>query len=344
MGSTFKILKISKIINYDYLLLVFKLNRDLYRNSKIGAAIPHLNKQLFKGTLIALPPLDEQKRIVDRILLIDPNIDTYSTYENKLMKLDSSFKERFKKSILEYAIQGKLVKQDPNDEPASVLLDKIKQEKENLIKQGIIKRDKASNAIKTSNDKNYYEKYINIPFNMNNGFWLKLNDIAFVTKLAGFEYTQYISKNLVTDGVPLFKGKNIKDSKIIYDFENYIQLDLSNKLKRSQVNKKCLLTPYVGTIGNVAIHNKPGIYHLGSNVAKIELFNGRNKNILEEFILYYLKSIYGYNELTKHKKATAQESISIEAIKDVFIPVYSINYQEKIVQKLDLVINKINIL
>ncbi len=67
MGSTFKIFSATNMISYDYLLQIFKLNRELYRNSKKGAAIPHLNKELFKNFLIPLPPLNEQQRIVDKI-------------------------------------------------------------------------------------------------------------------------------------------------------------------------------------------------------------------------------------------------------------------------------------
>ena len=103
--------------------------------------------------------------------------------------------------------------------------------------------------------------------------WTKINNIAFVTKLAGFEYTKNISPNLCESGIPLFKGKNIQNSKVIYEFESYIPETVSDELARSQIYKKCILTPYVGTIGNIGIHDLPGKFHLGSNVGKIELYN-----------------------------------------------------------------------
>lgn len=184
-------------------------------------------------------------------------------------------------------------------------------------------------------------KKIDVPFQSNYIVWTKLKNIASITKLAGFEYTKYISPNLSKNGVPLFKGKNVQNSKIIYKFENYIPLSISNLLLRSQVNKKCLLTPYVGTIGNIGIHDKDGIYHLGSNVGKIELINSNGTNVLEEYIFYYLKSSYGYKELSKLKKATAQESISIDAIRETFVPIYSLNYQLKLVDKIIFIFNRI---
>ena len=181
-----------------------------------------------------------------------------------------------------------------------------------------------------------------IPFELPQGWeWTKVNTIAFVTKLAGFEYTKNIAPNLCEKGIPLFKGKNIKDSKIIYEFESYIPEQISDGLSRSQITGKCILTPYVGTIGNIGIHNKLGKYHLGSNVGKIELYNDNNI-LLEEYVVAYLKSSYGYLELTKHMKATAQASISIDAIRDVYIPIPPANEQKCIITRIDELVSYIN--
>ena len=191
----------------------------------------------------------------------------------------------------------------------------------------------------------YYEKMLatgevkcideEVPFEIPQGWeWCKINNIAFVTKLAGFEYTKYIAGNLKTNGIPIFKGKNVQGGKIIYEFEAYIPESLSDELERSQISKKCLLTPYVGTIGNIGLHNKSGKFHLGSNVGKIEILNPASQVcILEEFVHIYLLSQYGFAELTKYKKATAQESISIEAIRDVLLPIPPTQEQQKIVDK-----------
>ena len=182
--------------------------------------------------------------------------------------------------------------------------------------------------------KSHYE---NVPFEIpGNWCWCTINDIAFVTKLAGFEYTKYIADNISKiNDVPLFKGKNVLNGEVVYEFESYIPQHISDELFRSQISKKCLLTPYVGTIGNIGIHNKEGIYHLGSNVGKIELFNGLCVNVYEEYVKFYLLSSYGYKELTKQKKATAQESISIEAIREVLIPLPPVAEQLRIVNEID---------
>ena len=180
-----------------------------------------------------------------------------------------------------------------------------------------------------------------IPFDVPNGWaWTSINNIAFVTKLAGFEYTKNIAPNLCETGIPLFKGKNVQDSKIIYEFESYIPECVSDELLRSQINRKCILTPYVGTIGNIGIHNKSGKFHLGSNVGKIELFN-TSAGLMEEYVVTYLKSNFGFKQLTKHMKATAQASISIEAIRDVYIPIPPEKEQQRLWLSLSEVLKQI---
>ena len=134
----------------------------------------------------------------------------------------------------------------------------------------------------------------------------------------------------------MFKGKNVQNGKLVLSFESYIPESVSDELPRSQITKKCLLTPYVGTIGNIAVFDGSFKAHLGSNVGKIELLNSDTQTfILEEYVLWYLKSTYGYAELTKYKKATAQESISIDAIRNVVIAIPPLEEQRRIVAKLE---------
>lgn len=162
-----------------------------------------------------------------------------------------------------------------------------------------------------------------------------MGNIAFVTKLAGFEYTKYIAPNLTDSGIPLFKGKNVQNGNLVLNFEGYIPEWLSDELSRSQIIKKCLLTPYVGTIGNIAIFDGSFKAHLGSNVGKIELINPiENTCVSEEYVLHYLRSPAGHQQLTKHKKATAQESISIDAIRNVLIPIPPLKEQKRIILKI----------
>jgi len=330
------------IINKKYIVLwmeSFLFQQQVNKNVK-GAAQKNLNTGWLKDFLIPIPPLNEQERIVERFALYEPYFEKYNNTYNKLEELNSNYKEELKKSILQYAIQGKLVKQNPNDESAEILINKILDEKRELIKTKQIKKEDLSVIYKDPSDNQFYEKFddgkiVNIteeiPFEIPDSWrWIKLKTIAFVTKLAGFEYTKNIFPNLTKSGIPLFKGKNVQNGKLVLDFESYIPEQVSTDLPRSQLTKKCLLTPYVGTIGNIAIFDGSFKAHLGSNVGKIELYG----NILEEYILYYLRSYTGNCELKKFKKATAQESISIDALRECYIALPPLNEQNRIVEKI----------
>lgn len=296
------------------------------RNLATGDIIIHISNDKLATILMPVPPLEEQHRIVAKIEEILPYIDQYDKAYTKLETFNKKFPEDMKKSILQMAMQGKLVEQRPEEGTADELYEQIVAEKAQLIKDGKIKKSKSLPEITEGE----------IPFEIPSSWkFCYIDDIAFVTKLAGFEYTKYIANNLSDNGIPLFKGKNVQNGKLIMEFESFIPEQVSDELPRSQINKKCLLTPYVGTIGNIAVFEGDFKAHLGSNVGKIELFNNNKLHILDEYVLYYLKSKYGYLELTKYKKATAQESISIEAIRNVIIPIPPLEEQKRIVAKIE---------
>ena len=327
----------------EYYYYIFFLYKHAGWIGGKGIGIQGLSSNALHALLFPLPPLSEQYRIITKIKEIEPFLDKYAQAEKRLNNLNTQFPDLLKKSILQEAVQGKLVPQDPADEPASILLERIRAEKEQMIKAGKIKRDKHESVI-FRRDNSHYEKRGSeevcideeLPFEIpRNWEWCYLGDVAFVTKLAGFEYTKYIAPNLTDTGIPLFKGKNVQNGKLVFNFEGYIPEYLSDELSRSQISKKCLLTPYVGTIGNIAIFDGRFKAHLGSNVGKIELINPVNRTYLsEEYVLNYLRSPAGYQQLTKHKKATAQESISIDAIRNVIMPIPPTNEQNRIINML----------
>ena len=321
--ATIKILvSIEEYINF---VILSPIVQKIIRASK-NSTNDNISMETINSFPVPLPPLAEQKRIVAKIEELLPYIDRYEESWLKLEALNSRFPSDMKKSLLQYAIQGKLVEQRPEEGTAEELFERIQKEKQRLIADGKIKKTKSLPII-TSED---------IPVIFPNSWKVcYIDDIAFVTKLAGFEYTEYIAPNLTTTGIPLFKGKNVQNGRLVFDFDSYIPEHVSNNLQRSQILKKCLLTPYVGTIGNIAIFDGSFKAHLGSNVGKIELLNGDNEYVIEEYVLYYLRSGIGFQQLTKYKKATAQESISIDAIRNVIIAIPPLAEQKRIVAKLE---------
>ena len=159
MGSTFKKLWVNPVMNLQYVLYFIQFYKDLLRNSKKGVAIPHLNKELFYSLFIGLPPLKEQQRIVEKIEELIPHIEHYSKAQAELDLLNRNIKEQLKKSVLQYAIEGKLVPQDETEGTAEELLLQIQAEKQKLYEENKLKKkDLEHSTIFKGEDNKYYEK------------------------------------------------------------------------------------------------------------------------------------------------------------------------------------------
>ena len=270
--------KVEKLYVNDYIDKMFlytfyksSLYQSLVLNNSRSAQAG-FNKEDLNSLLIPLPPLEEQIRIVEKINSFEPLIAQYSIAEERMSILEEEFPEKLKKSILQYAIEGKLVKQDPNDEPASVLLERIKAEKERLIKEGKIKRDKNESYIYQGDDKNYYE---NLPSG-----WAKTVVRNIISLTSGTDLTpdEYSSDNI---GVPYLTGaSNIsEDDSIIIN--RYTNARYVNSYKDE------ILLTCKGTIGKIAI-NDIGDIHVARQFMSIRSF------ILNDYMVIYLKTIVAY--------------------------------------------------
>ncbi|VKX80169.1 type I restriction-modification system S protein [Streptococcus pneumoniae] len=158
-----------------YLLSDNFINR--VNNKSTGTSYPAINDYNFNLLLIALPPLSEQQRIVEAIESALEKVDEYAESYNRLEQLDKEFPDKLKKSILQYAMQGKLVEQDPNDESVEVLLEKIRAEKQKLFEEGKIKKkDLDISIVSQGDDNSYYEE---VPCEIPESWeWVRLNDIT----------------------------------------------------------------------------------------------------------------------------------------------------------------------
>lgn len=173
MGSTFKVLYIPEAVYIPYVLYFLLLKKQLFRNRKTGAAIPHLNKELFFNLLFPVPPLAEQERIVAKIEELLPLVSEYDEVENRISALNAEFPDKLRKSILQQAVQGKLTERDPSDEPASELLKRIQMEKAKLIAEGKIKKEKQLPPIVEDD----------CPFEIPNEWeWVRLTDVGEVSR------------------------------------------------------------------------------------------------------------------------------------------------------------------
>lgn len=195
---------------YYYIMYLYKANGRINGN---GIGLQGLSSNALHNIIVPVPPVEEQKRIVDSIDSVLSLIEQIESHKQNL----SSQIDNIKSKILDLAIRGKLVPQDMNDEPASILLERIRAEKEELIKQGKIKRDKKESVIFKGDDNSYYRltadnksNIIDIPFNIpDNWEWCNLSMIGSTN--IGLTYKPV---DIVADGTMVLRSSNIINGKI----------------------------------------------------------------------------------------------------------------------------------
>ena len=252
--------------------------------------------------------------------------------------------KQLKNSILQWAIQGKLVPQDPNDEPASVLLDKIRQEKERLIKEKKIKRDKNASIIYRGEDNSYYEKILatgevkcideEIPFEIPKGWeWCRLRDVIYPPKYGTS------SKSLSNGDVPVLRMGNIQDGEVVYD-----KLVFSNNVED---NRKYLLQD-----GDL-LFNRTNSAEL---VGKTAIFKG-NRHVIyagylillrpiktnSEYLNYIFSSPYVRSYCKEVKTIGVQQcNINAEKVSQLLVPIAPFEEQMRIVDKIKEVLPSVD--
>ncbi len=227
--------------------------------------------------------------------------------------------KKLRQQILQDAISGKLTakwREENHDiEPASKLLVRIKAEKERLVKEKMIRK-----AQKIKNQKSLPDDF-EIPPSWQK---VKIDDVLFVTKLAGFEYTKYFNLSETGD-IPVIRAQNVRPIDIDKTNLLYIDSETSYQLERCALTKEALLVTFIGAgIGDVAFFNENERWHLAPNVAKIECHPFAFDYINLLYLNYFLLSPRGQKELFKHIKATAQPSLSMGTIRDIefYLPPY----------------------
>ena len=344
LGSTFKILKIVQNINLNYILKFIENNKDFLKNSKKGAAIPHLNKDLFFNLFLGLPPLQEQQRIVDKLKELEPYINDYDKAYEKIEKLNTDFPDLLKKSILQEAVQGKLVPQDPDDEPASVLIEQIRKEKEQLIKDKKIKKDKNESYI-FRRDNSHYEKIgteercidDEIPFDIPDSWeWTRLKSICIVNprNLAEDDLNAgFVPMTLIKDGYTGgHKYETKKWKQIKSGFTHFATGDL--------VLAK--ITPCFQNRKSTIISELPN--GIGAGTTELHVIrNYPNSKLNLKYLLLLVKTTDFVSAGVKAFTGTAgQQRVGKTFVEDYLVPLPPINEQQKIVDKVNQLLPQIS--
>ena len=304
-------------INIEYLRIVFQA---LIETGE-GSSIPQLTVPGIKPKLIPIPPYSEQTRISNKLIEIEKIVSAVELNQESVV----NYIKLAKSKILDLAIRGQLVPQDPNDEPASVLLERIRAEKEKLIKAGKIKRDKKESVIFKGEDNSYYEKIGNevhcidedIPFEIpENWRFIRLKELWELISGRDLSPSEY---NDNQDGIPYITGaSNFRNGKI-----ELVRWTPSPQVITKQGD---LLLTCKGTVGEMAF-NDFGNAHIARQIMAIRNTYGLNVEYLSFCISFYIEEI----------KAVAKgiiPGISREDILNLILPIPPENYQRLVISQI----------
>ncbi|MBP5591341.1 restriction endonuclease subunit S [bacterium] len=294
---------------YFFLLIDF---RQCYK----GTALPTIDMDRLKRKWIPLPPLAEQKRIVAKIEELLPLIDRYEQAWSRLEEFNKRFPEDMKKSILQYAIQGKLVEQRPEEGTGEELYQQIQAEKQKLIKEGKIKKEKPLPEITEE------EKPFEIPESWK---WVRFSAVIDVRD------GTHDTPKYVLDGIPLVTSKNLVDGRIDFETAKNISVEDATVINiRSRVDDGDILFAMIGTIGNPVIVKKDREF----SIKNMALFKQIDDSLLDmRYVLFFLQR--AQTDMRAIANASVQSFVSLTVLRNYLFPLPPLAEQKRIVAKLE---------
>ena len=326
------------ISDYIYYALTY-YQPYLEKNCSGSTNQTELKPAVIANLFIPVPPYAEQSRIVKKLSEVLPLVMVYNDKETALETYNNDFPSQLKKSILQYAVQGKLVPQDPTDESASALLERIRAEKEQLIKSGKIKRDKHESVI-FRRDNSYYERVDGIerciddeiPFEIPDSWeWVRLGNIG----EWGSGATPSRTKSEYYNGtIPWLKTGDLNDGYITYIPETITNLALTETSVKLNPVGSVLIAMYGATIGKLGILQLPATTNQAC--CACVPFTG----VYNKFLFYFLMSQKA--AFIKRGEGGAQPNISKEKIVATLMPLPPKSEQYRIVEKVNDILSKIH--
>ena len=298
-----------------------------------------LNSDSLDALLIPLPPIMEQKRIIDKLHELTTPLLDYGVAEQKVTDLNANFPEALKKSILQEAVQGKLVPQDPSDEPAEALLERIRAEKQRLIKEGKIKKDKHESVI-FRRDNSHYEKHGSeevciddeIPFEIpENWAWARLSSFGVFSsgKTPSMSNPQFWNGN-----IPWVTSKDMKRP-VITDSEMHIS-ELAASSMQLYPAGTLLLVARSGILKRLLPLCKLGIDStINQDIKAFSLYDIE----LSEWLFYGIKAFEPYILKELVKSVTTVESLKFDEFSAMLIPVPPLSEQRRIIAAIKTAMN-----
>lgn len=302
-------------------------------DKKAKSIIPGISREDILTAYFPLPPLAEQKRIVAKIEELLPKVEEYGKAQEALDKLNEELPERLKKSILQEAIEGRLVLQDPNDEPASVLLDKIRKEKAKLVKEGKLKK-KDLEETPISEDE--------IPFKIPESWeWCRLEDISiYISRGKSPIYSEVRKYPIVAQKCNQWSGFSLERAK----FADPKTVDKYAEERLLKDGDLLWNSTGLGTLGRMAIYDST-VNQYGWAVADshVTVIRTLPSFCYYKYLFYYFSSAQVQNVIEdKSDGSTKQKELYQETVKKYEVPLPPLAEQKRIVAKIEQLMNEID--
>ena len=314
-----------------YLLYYLMASKKTFIEMGAGGAQPNISREKIVDFPFPLPPLAEQHRIVAKIEELLPKVEEYGKAQETLDKLNAELPERLKKSILQEAISGRLVPQDPNDEPASVLLDKIRKEKTQLVKAGKLKK------------KDLIETPINedeIPFEIPDSWeWVRLGDISLDSADGPFGSNLKKDHYTTSKEVRIIQLSNIgelgwKDANTKYTTYKHLET-----IQRSEAFAGDIIIAKMMPAGRAIIcPSDDNKYVLSSDAVRFDFSN----YLFKKYLYYSINSSIFKSQVYGNVQGITRVRTSLTKLRNYLIPLPPLAEQHRIVAKLEQLLGEID--
>ena len=307
-------------MNERFTLYLLRCFKDIFIKKATGTTFVAITGETVKNQVVPLPPLAEQNRIVAKIEELLPYVDRYATAYEKLEQFNAKFPEDMKKSILQYAIQGKLVEQRPEEGTGEELYRQIQSEKQRLIKEGKIKKEKPLAEIAEDE----------IPFDIPESWkWIKLGEV--VSVLGGKRIPAGRTLTADNTGYKYIRVSDMKNGSVLTENLLYVPTDIYPSISRYVIHKEDVYITVAGTIGRVGkIPPEIDGANLTENADRLVF-----SIIDQDWLIKCLESSLVQQQIIDATTKVGQPKLAIKRIQELLIPLPPVAEQKRIVAKLE---------
>ena len=335
------VIRASEFLSADYIFYVLNYYQPYLEKSCSGSTNQtELKPAVISELFIPVPPVNEQTRIITKLIEALNLTKLYGEKEILLQKYNQDFPEQLKKSILQYAVQGKLVPQNPSDEPAAVLLERIRAEKQKLIAEGKIKKDKHESVI-FRRDNSHYEKLDEIerciddeiPFEIPETWeWIRLGSLFTINprnNIADDRVVGFMPMPLLKDG---FTNSHTYEKRLWKDVKNGFTHFANNDVVIAKI------TPCFQNRKSAVIHDLPSGY--GAGTTELHVLRDYTKMLYMPYFLMICKThAFIQNGMKNFSGTAGQQRVGKDFVSNYLVPLPPANEQKRIVEKVNNVIN-----